>query len=60
MLFSVFRNKNLLFERKKHRQHDEDEGNDVVPTECVVLTCLQDGHDKDRENSQWNGFLDHF
>ena len=57
MHFSVFRNKNLLFERKKHGEHDEDEGNEVVPTEGLRL------EDRDHDNGEHDkryGFLDDF
>ena len=37
MHFYVFRNKNLFFERKKHCKDDEQEWNDVIPTEGFGL-----------------------
>ena len=54
MHFSVFRNKNLLFEGKKHGEDDEEEGKDMVPTESFGL---ENRDDDDGEHGQWNGFL---
>ena len=57
MHFYVFRNKNLLFESKKHGEDDEQERNDMVPTEGFGL---EHRDDDDSEHRQRNGFLDDF
>ena len=54
MHFYVFRNKNLLFERKKHGEYDKQEWNDVVPTESFRLKHRD--HD-DGKHGQRDGFL---
>ena len=57
MHFYVFRNKKLLFERKKHGKDDENEWNDMVPTEGFRL---EHRDYNDGEDSQRNGFLNDF
>ena len=47
----------LFFERKKHREYDEHERNDVVPPERLGL---EHGDDDGGEYNQGDGFLDDF
>ena len=55
MQFSVFCNKKLFFEGKKHGKDNEDEWNDVVPTEGLRLEHRD--YD-DGEHGERDGFLD--
>ena len=57
MHFSVFRNKNLFFEGKKHGKDNKDKWKDMVPTEGL---CLKHRNHDDGEHGQRNGFLDDF
>ena len=54
MHFSFFRNKKSLFESEKHGEDDEDERDDVVPTEGLGL---ENGDHDDGEHGQGDGFL---
>ena len=57
MHFYIFRNKNLLFKSKKHGEDDEQERNDMVPTEGFGLEHCDNDNGK---HGQWNGFLNDF
>ena len=57
MYFSFCRNKKSLFEGKKDRKHNEDEGNEVVPSEGLGL---EHGDHDDGEHGERDGFLDDF
>ena len=57
MYFSFCRNKKSLFEGKKDRKHNEDEGNEMVPSEGLGL---EHGDHDDGEYGKRDGFLDDF
>ena len=54
MHFSFNRNKKLFFEGKKHGEDDEDERDDMIPSEGLRF---EDGDHDDGKNGQRNGFL---
>ena len=57
MHFSFCRNKKSLFKGKKDRKHNEDEGNEMVPSEGLGL---EHGNHDDGEYNQGNGLLNDF
>ena len=54
MHFSFRCNKKLLFEGKKHREDDEEESDDMVPSEGLGL---EDRDHDDGKDGQRDGFL---
>ena len=48
MHFSVLRNKKLFFEGEKHGEDDENEWNDMVPTEGLGF------EDRDHDNGKYD------
>ena len=57
MHFSFIRNKKLFFESKKHGKDNEDERDDMIPSEGLGF---ENGNHDDGEDSQRNSFLDDF